>query len=296
MGYPKLLERRCAALSGSCGIRKNCPSERTAAVSRVVNPGHLSCGEGHYRKARIVLFGHAQQVPQADLPSARSITRGHRPTPFSRSRLMRKYIFPHQWSGPATRYEIVISSQVTKRTESLRVTGFFEKAIRPRRPYWLAAVARFKSMNDRSFSRLARPSERLSKSGAWHRVRSTVLLWFSENRTIARKYRGLEKKSPWRMFSACPVDMEVQRSMRQIAPNNAFCLGFKGAGERFWKRRWRREWDSNPRYGLPYTRFPSERLQPLGHPSGHERNIATGPGVTTRAAAGPGGNGGTSSA
>src|SRR5207302_5078475 len=31
--------------------------------------------------------------------------------------------------------------------------------------------------------------------------------------------------------------------------------------------KWRREWDSNPRYGFPYTRFPSERLQPLGHPS-----------------------------
>jgi hypothetical protein len=29
----------------------------------------------------------------------------------------------------------------------------------------------------------------------------------------------------------------------------------------------RREWDSNPRYGCPYTRFPSVRLQPLGHPS-----------------------------
>ena len=28
---------------------------------------------------------------------------------------------------------------------------------------------------------------------------------------------------------------------------------------------WRREWDSNPRYGCPYTRFPSVRLQPLGH-------------------------------
>src|SRR5215813_13959831 len=31
---------------------------------------------------------------------------------------------------------------------------------------------------------------------------------------------------------------------------------------------WRREWDSNPRYGFPYTRFPSVRLKPLGHPSG----------------------------
>src|SRR5258706_10628394 len=34
---------------------------------------------------------------------------------------------------------------------------------------------------------------------------------------------------------------------------------------------WRREWDSNPRYGYPYTRFPSERLKPLGHPSAKTR-------------------------
>ncbi len=31
---------------------------------------------------------------------------------------------------------------------------------------------------------------------------------------------------------------------------------------------WRREWDSNPRYALTHTRFPSVRLKPLGHPSG----------------------------
>src|SRR6202000_3577669 len=28
---------------------------------------------------------------------------------------------------------------------------------------------------------------------------------------------------------------------------------------------WRREWDSNPRYGFPHTRFPSVRLKPLSH-------------------------------
>jgi hypothetical protein len=28
---------------------------------------------------------------------------------------------------------------------------------------------------------------------------------------------------------------------------------------------WRREWDSNPRYSFPHTRFPSVRLKPLGH-------------------------------
>jgi hypothetical protein len=41
---------------------------------------------------------------------------------------------------------------------------------------------------------------------------------------------------------------------------------------------WRRGWDSNPRYGFPYTRFPSERLKPLGHLSTPEKptgNIAT---------------------
>src|SRR6185503_13129948 len=34
---------------------------------------------------------------------------------------------------------------------------------------------------------------------------------------------------------------------------------------------WRREWDSNPRYGFPHTRFPSVHLQPLGHLSA--RNV-----------------------
>ena len=29
--------------------------------------------------------------------------------------------------------------------------------------------------------------------------------------------------------------------------------------------KWRREWDSNPRYTCAYTRFPSVRLKPLGH-------------------------------
>ena len=31
--------------------------------------------------------------------------------------------------------------------------------------------------------------------------------------------------------------------------------------------KWRRGWDSNPRYGCPYTAFPVPHLRPLGHPS-----------------------------
>src|SRR5881396_3524357 len=42
---------------------------------------------------------------------------------------------------------------------------------------------------------------------------------------------------------------------------------------RCWTVLWRREWDSNPRYGFPYTRFPSVRLKPLGHPSARSSTV-----------------------
>src|SRR3954454_20788171 len=39
--------------------------------------------------------------------------------------------------------------------------------------------------------------------------------------------------------------------------------------------RWRRGWDSNPRYGCyPYNGLANRRLQPLGHPSTDERVTA----------------------
>src|SRR6185369_158035 len=50
-----------------------------------------------------------------------------------------------------------------------------------------------------------------------------------------------------------------------VSRGNLATLAAMGGGEP--ARDWRREWDSNPRYGCPYTRFPSVRLQPLGHPS-----------------------------
>ena len=36
---------------------------------------------------------------------------------------------------------------------------------------------------------------------------------------------------------------------------------------------WRRERDSNPRNGFPFTRFPSVRLQPLGHLSVRRKTL-----------------------
>ena len=40
--------------------------------------------------------------------------------------------------------------------------------------------------------------------------------------------------------------------------------------------KWRRERDSNPRNGFPFTRFPSVRLQPLGHLSLVIRRVSGG--------------------
>ncbi len=31
------------------------------------------------------------------------------------------------------------------------------------------------------------------------------------------------------------------------------------------RKKWRRGWDSNPRYGFPYARFRGEYFQPLSH-------------------------------
>ena len=38
------------------------------------------------------------------------------------------------------------------------------------------------------------------------------------------------------------------------------------------RQKWRRGWDSNPRYGFPYARFRGEYFQPLSHLSA----VATG--------------------
>src|ERR1700740_3739503 len=54
------------------------------------------------------------------------------------------------------------------------------------------------------------------------------------------------------------------RALTNIAANRATAQKIVD-----WRRKsWRREWDSNPRYGFPHTRFPSVRLKPLGHLSG----------------------------
>jgi hypothetical protein len=57
------------------------------------------------------------------------------------------------------------------------------------------------------------------------------------------------------------------RGNDNFGKNKRFYMALMDVGGRLRTITWRREWDSNPRYGFPYTRFPSVRLQPLGHPS-----------------------------
>ena len=116
-----------------------------------------------------------------------------------------------------------------------------------------------------------------------------------ETDTPVRGRRGLQLRSPlvFAVFQTLAVVVPVEGVSRKNCPPNsradlwvcsrtrqrtrtdATCgnKGVKSAHlngcEQGRMARWRREWDSNPRYGFPYTRFPSERLQPLGHPSGN---------------------------
>src|SRR6185369_10639196 len=70
---------------------------------------------------------------------------------------------------------------------------------------------------------------------------------------------------------------ELLRTARQENPTAA--MAYKSRGVRHGpKQRWRTGWDSNPRDGFPSTRFPSVRLQPLGHLSASKRaTIPAGP-------------------
>ncbi len=72
----------------------------------------------------------------------------------------------------------------------------------------------------------------------------------------------------WGHFLRCKQGLVGLRSALWVvkwAEPSAFTHGLNPKpGE---QTRWRREGDSNPRYGFPYTHFPGVRLQPLGHPS-----------------------------
>src|SRR5205085_11942449 len=61
--------------------------------------------------------------------------------------------------------------------------------------------------------------------------------------------------------------MLATRSSRRLCCKAAEIMAFRMLANDGDTVDWRRERDSNPRYGCPYTRSPGVRLQPLGHPS-----------------------------
>ena len=78
-------------------------------------------------------------------------------------------------------------------------------------------------------------------------------------------YRALEKTAPGETIYSVRATIRSSQAQRQTSQIRGPNPSLAPIGERVGGRVWRREWDSNPRYGFPYTRFPSERLQPLGH-------------------------------
>ena len=64
-------------------------------------------------------------------------------------------------------------------------------------------------------------------------------------------------------WSRRPCNLSTTRSARGCHPCLRYALLPMCPGRTL--KGWRRERDSNPRYGFPYTHFPGVRLQPLGH-------------------------------
>jgi hypothetical protein len=88
-----------------------------------------------------------------------------------------------------------------------------------------------------------------------------------EFRTKSAQSGGLETNGRRERNSGLKRCVTVRRFAREARGYWGFYARSQATGECWSRKGWRREWDSNPRYGFPHTRFPSVRLKPLGHPS-----------------------------
>ena len=62
----------------------------------------------------------------------------------------------------------------------------------------------------------------------------------------------------------------IERTVADVKPRSMERAGIRATDEAlivFAEVRWRRERDSNPRYGFPYSGFQDRLFQPLTHPS-----------------------------
>src|ERR1041385_1055979 len=89
-----------------------------------------------------------------------------------------------------------------------------------------------------------------------------------EIRTRSAESSGLEKERRRERFLSPDHWIEVLRFEHERPPLLGFSAQRLSRREFSRRTRWRRGWDSNPRYAFTYTRFPSVRLKPLGHLSG----------------------------
>jgi hypothetical protein len=81
--------------------------------------------------------------------------------------------------------------------------------------------------------------------------------------TSARRqpFLGLYSKSRQRPLRQ--IHMAISSAQPRTAATNTDTMNSKGKKNQLQK--WRRGWDSNPRYGFPYARFRGEYFQPLSH-------------------------------
>jgi hypothetical protein len=68
-----------------------------------------------------------------------------------------------------------------------------------------------------------------------------------------------------RLAFSKPLPQSAPKMGTYFGSSQAILISKFNSGTYAWN--WRRERDSNPRYGFPQTHFPGVRLQPLGHPS-----------------------------
>ena len=134
-------------------------------------------------------------------------------------------------------------------------------------------IAGLKAIRDQAQADAMRAQATLD-SAAQQPVTTTVLRKFAATarqrmRIEGGGYRRDHLRALAQRVEVADREVRIMGSKSDLLRTLAAISGVKSAagGVRSSVLDWRREWDSNPRYGFPYTRFPSERLQPLGHPS-----------------------------
>ena len=83
---------------------------------------------------------------------------------------------------------------------------------------------------------------------------------YKQSLDYVKRYCGFLKSGEKDAILGGNVDKLLRISERYVGARSR-----KRRSRRAREAGWRRGRDSNPRYGFPYTRFPSERLKPLGH-------------------------------